>query len=317
MNEEISRSEASELDGLPDADRKETQEIIDEIGKDEKTNADEPTGKEAEDAAAAKAKADADAAAIAAGKDGKSDEGKVEPPRKSAKLVPAWVLERAKDESAKKIQELTEALNLAKAGRDTDAGKTEAPNANQVKELEDEIAKVAEEHKLDPKLVKSLIDLGMKHGGKLPQEITEKLATIDAYKASTEVQAEEQAFKSAFDEHVIPLIKKEFGDKVAPDTIEAIRDLMKEKAYTEEFKGTPYSVIYKGVDDFRKFSRTTAKSAEGSRGGAHAAGEDGEGAAQSAEEEFGNVTDADIDKMDGPTFDRYSAYQQGRERNRR
>lgn len=303
-------SEASQLDGLPEGDRKETQEIIDEITQDEKKGGDVEPGNDADKAAKAEAEAKAAAEAEAAkGKgDKKPDADQEEKPRRQVKLMPSYVHEIAQKKANERIAELETALAEAKAGKGNESAPEQKPDDAQKKALEDRIREVADKRNLDPETVKDLVELGMEFGGKLPAEVEQKLKAVDEWKATQEVQAEESAFNASFDKTIVPLIKAEYGEGVAADTIEKIREEMKGKAYSEEFKATPYSVIYKGIDDFRKFGRPKGSS-ERSRGGAHQAGVGDEGGGKLGEAEFANVTDADIEKMDGETFDKYSDWQ--------
>lgn len=86
-----------------------------------------------------------------------------------------------------------------------------------------------------------------------------------------------------------------------------------EKAYSDEFAKTPYSVIYKGLDEFRGFKRAPARSAEPSRGGHERAGGD---APEGEDQTFDNATEEDIEKMDPATFERYSRYMEKKETGR-
>ena len=315
-------SDDSGLENLGESDRKETQEILDAIAQEENKEGDkgqdpeDPAAKEAADKkaadekAAAEAKAEEDRKAAEAGKEGKP--GDVEPPKRG-KLMPAWVHERAIAEKQKAIDELTEKLNNKP---DDQSGKKE-PTQEEQAALEAEIKATAEKHKLDPELVKSLIDMGRKYGGTLPPEITQKLAKLDDITLEREVAAEEQLYTSNFDKEVLPLVKKEFGDDVPADTISQIRDELKNLAYTETYKQTPLAVIFKGVERFREFKRPPAGSGEAGRGGFQQHGGGGEGGKGGDGSEFANVTEADIAKMDGETFDRYSKWQETTERTRR
>lgn len=316
---ENENSSASDLDGLPAIEREETEEILNEIEGEEKNI--DPAPAEGDDPELTKDKKPeegkpAEGDEPEEGKDKESEEGK-EPvvSKKEGKkpgLMPTWVHERAKADSDKKIEDLTEALRVATTDKSPSSDDKSTTPAEQAS-LEEGINKVAEEHKLSPELVKSLVELGMKHGGKLPADIQEKLANVDNLQAVAEATAEESAFNSAFDVKVLPLIKEEYGD-LEEDTISEIRKTMMEQAYGGAFSAdTPYSVIYKGVDAFREFKRTPASSAENSRGGTENTPSEG---AEGADEdgEFGEVTEADIDAMSGETFDRYTKWAEGAEK---
>lgn len=320
MPEPIERSTASELDGLPDVDRKETEDIIEEIAKEEgKQEGDAPDKKETEKEPEPK-KDDEPADKKQEEKDGKGKEdpdlkdgkdSKDKTTGKTPKFIPSWVHERAKDGYEKTIAGLKTALEDASKEKGPSSEKKDTDPEQQAA-LEEDVKRIAEEHKLDAKLVKSLVDLGMKYGGKLPADIQEKLKEVDNLRATAEVQAEESAFNASFDKDVLPLIKAEYGDLDA-DTIEVIRNKVMEKAYSEEYGKTPITVLFKGLDEFRSFKRTTKKSAEPSRGGQERAGDT---APEGDDSEFENVTEEDIDKMDSATFDRYTAFAEKKETGR-
>lgn len=308
--QEIERSSASELDGLPDPDRQETQEIIDEIGQEEEKQQSEkqpepepkPEKKEGEET-----------------EEGKSEEEKTEQQsRKEPGLMPKWVHERAKDEYEKTISDLRKALD--DSSKDTGPSSTDTPpTPEQQSDLKQKVEKMAEtlakkhqgiSKELIQDLAQSLVDLNIKPA-EIPQEIQEKLKAVDEFKAAQEVLAEEQAFNAAFDKEVIPLIKAEYGD-LPEDTISEIRKAMMEKAYSDEYGKTPYTVIYKGLDDFRGFKRTPAASGEQGRGGFERSGDEN-GNADTQAEFFDNATDEDIEKMDPETFEKYTRHMEQKE----
>jgi hypothetical protein len=307
---EINRSTASELDGLSDPARQETEEILNEIEQEENKELDKKPPEDGKPKPEDKKEETPDKKP----EDGKPEDERTpkkpdtEPERKSSSLMPSYVHKIAMEKKEAEISDLKKKVDELSKG--VIPKSEERPvTAEQEADLEKEVTRLAEEHKLDPKLVKGLLDLGMKYGGKLPPEVTAKLAQVDKITQESEVLAEETAYNAAFDKHVLPLIKAEYGD-LPEDTIQAIREKMKEKAYSADYAKTPYSVIYKGVDDFRSYKRPPAKSAESGEGGDETGGE-GDGAS-----EFENVTDADIDRMDSATFDRYTAHMEKKERGR-
>lgn len=288
---EENKSTASQLDGLPDVDRRETEEILSEIEKEENKDLNKGDSKDkVEPQKEVKPKSD-DVEKKPEVKDEKPSE------RKQPSLMPRYVHEIA----VKKLNEEIEALKSGKSPESKEEVSTEDRAT-----LEAEINKIAEKHKLDATLVRELAEIGMKFGGKLPADLQEKLQHLDKIREQSEIQAEELAFNNAFDKTVMPLIKAEYGD-LPKDTVEAIRELMMKKAYSDEYAKTPFEVIYKGLDDFRNYKRMPNNSAENSDGVNRNGADEGT-------DEFENITEEDIDKMDSKTFDRYTVYQEKKER---
>lgn len=319
--EETHKSTASELDGLPDVDRKETEEILAEIEKDEKPSDQKPPEEQKPEKKPEDGKpADEQKPPEKKPEERKpSDERKPSPERKQPGLMPRYAHEIAMKDKDKSISDLTAEVERLKAGKGPSSEEVRTPEqANDLKSKVEKMAQtLSEKHtgvskELIQDLAQSMVDLGITSAGELPKAVQEQLKAVDAFTAAQEIQAEEQAFRSAFDEHIIPLIKQEYGD-LPEDTISEIRKVMMEKAYSDEFAKTPYSVIYKGLDEFRGFKRTPAKSAEASRGGHERAGD---AAPEGDDSEFENVTDEDIEKMDPATFDRYTAFQERKETGR-
>lgn len=298
-------SEASQLDGLPDAQRAETKEILDEIARDEApADTTPPAPKPADDKKPDEAKPE----------EKKPDQETPKPPEsvKRPRLMPAWAHEAAKNNWEKREGELLKELETLKAGKGPESKDTQ-PTPEQQETLERDIDELVKAHPgISKELAKSLVELGMKHGGKIPADITEKLKEVDSFRAQREAQAEEQAYNAAFDKEVLPLIKAEFGESVAQDTIQEIRSKMLELAYSDNFAQTPLPVIFKGVDEFRTFKRPPAASAERSQGGAER-----QAGAEGDDSEFTSVTDEDIEKMDSKTFDRYTTWAEKNEKAKR
>ena len=101
-------------------------------------------------------------------------------------------------------------------------------------------------------------------------KIKEALAEIERNKADSAAQVEIAQFSADFDKEILPLIKKEYGDKegnVPPETVTKIKDQLAKIAYTSEYAKVPYTVIYRGQEDFRGIIPPAAKGAEASRGG--------------------------------------------------
>lgn len=309
--EETHKSTASELDGMPDVDRKETEEILAEIEKDEKPN-DQKSPEEQKPEEEKKEETPEKKPEEKKPEERKPAEGKRTPG-----LMPRYVHEIAVKEKDQTISDLQKTIDDLKAGKGPES-KEDPKTPEQQNDLKGKVAtmaeKLAEKHKgvskeLIQDLAESLVDLGLKPA-EIPKEITDKLKKVDEWSAQQEVQAEESAFNAAFDKEVVPLIEAEYG-KLPEDTISEIRKLAMEKAYTDEFGKTPLSVIYKGLDEFRSFKRTPARSAEPSRGGHERAAAD---APEGDDATFENATEEDIEKMDPATFDRYTAWAEAREK---
>lgn len=321
---DLQQGDKTGLENLPESERKETQEIIDEIAADEKKSdpqpkpEETPKPKEGETPSTEKKPDETPKPKEGEGELGKKSEDQ-EPSRKPGKLMPAWVHETAKKdwetEKAALEAKITE-LSTPNPGEDKPA--TEAKPVTQA--TIDKVEEFAKANNLAPEVVKGILDLAAENSGKIPQEISDQLKKLDEITREKEVQAEEQAYSSNFDKYVLPLIKKEYGAEVGQDTVDEIKEQLKAKAYTEEYKSTPYSVIYKGIDDFRKFTRPAGSTAEGSRGGAHNAPGGDEGGAQGNAyngKPFSELSEDDIGKLPGDVFDKYSAWLEGEERARR
>lgn len=307
-------ADTSGLEELPESERAETEEIIEEAAQDEEKEkgSEEPEKPEGEEGKEGEEKSDPEKPEKP--EEDKGDDPEPPKPRAKSKLMPSWVHETAIKQKDTIIENLTKKLEDAQSGGGEPGkpgeDKTETVSPQREEELNAEVKKIAEEHNLDADLVKGIVDLGMRFGGKLPAEVSEQLEALQTVRETVETQAEEQAFNKAFDDEVLPLIKAEYGDEVASDTIEEIREQMKATAYTPEYQQTPYPVIYKGLDAFRKFTRPSAAAGEESRGGFQHNGGEGE----DAEMDFSNVTESDIADMDEETFDKYTKWAEAQER---
>lgn len=259
------------LDGLPADQRKETEEILDEINKENadpvkpEEKKDEPEKKPEEDKTGDEGKKP-ESDGGEKDKDGKPAEDKkpeVEQ-RRSAKLIPAWVHERHKADTEKqitdlkaKIEELTK--DPTKKGQEGTADE------------EAEIAAIAEKHGYEVDFVKEVVKLSRGNQGKIPDDIAKGLSKINEIAAEREQEAELAQYEADFTRLVVPLIKKEYGDDVPESAIAKIKEDLKAIAYSEEYAKVPYNEIYSGKTDFRGVVQPKHKGGESSRGGTEGA----------------------------------------------
>lgn len=257
----------SEIESLPQKDREETKQILDEI---EKANA--PKSIEKVETTQKPEKVEEKPATD----DGKkaADVTPKEEPKRREKVVPAWMLNIAnkrQEDKDKTIAELNRKLEEAQKGKDTSkttkSSETDVILNTDGKSLEEEAQEYAEQEGISLRLAKDLIT-----AKRLAEISHTKTGDIDFYKDSIRKQQEEDAnareeqlFERDFEKDIIPLIKKEYGDDVPASTIKQIKDDIKAKAYTEEFAKVPYTMIYKGDDNFRSLVPTPKKPVEGAR----------------------------------------------------
>lgn len=312
MFTENDRSTASELDGMPDVDRKETQDILAEIEKDEKPVDQKPIEQKPEPKPEEKP---ADDSAR------KPDEqAPDEKKHRTPGLMPRYVHEIAlkdKDTLITKLQQEVEALKSGKGPQSEDKPKTPEEQKDLTERIQTMASKLSEKHQgiskeLIADLAMSLVETGITSTANLPKDVQDKLKQVDQWSAEKQVQAEEAAFRTDFEKVVLPLVKSEYGD-LPDDTISAIRELMMQKAYDENLGKTPLDVLYKGLEEFRAFKRLPSRSAEPTRGGQERTGD---GVDNDDSTRFENATESDIDKMSPEEFDRYTKWAEDRERGR-
>lgn len=257
----------SEIESLPQKDREETKQILDEIGK-----ANAPKSTEKVETTQKPEKVE-DKPTTDDGKKAADVTPKEEPKRRE-KVVPAWMLKIAnqrQEDKDKTIAELNRKLEEAQKGKDTSkatkSSETDVILNTDGKSLEEEAQEYAEQEGISLRLAKDLIT-----AKRLAEISHTKTGDIDFYKDSIRKQQEEDAnareeqlFERDFEKDIVPLIKKEYGDDVPASTIKQIKDDIKAKAYTEEFAKVPYTMIYKGDDGFRSLVPTPKKPVEGAR----------------------------------------------------
>jgi hypothetical protein len=258
------------LENLPEAQRKETQQMLDEIA--------------AEDAAKAGDKPKGDEEKPKEGETGKPDESKKDDPKKPdgkpedkkekekpegrrpAKLIPAWVHERAKEDWTKQEAKLKADIEaLSKGKPSSEGGKDESKASKEARDAG--IKALAEKHGYSEEFVRDVLSMADENKGVIPPEVAQKLSQVDKLSEEREIQIEEAQFSQDFDKIVLPLIKAEYGDNVPQNVIVDIKEDLKGLAYSTEYSKVPYEVIYNGTKDFRSRVPDAKKGAEDSRPG--------------------------------------------------
>lgn len=276
-NGESNQGSDPALDGLPAGERAETQAILDEIEGDTRKapepNPNNPDAKKPDETG----KPDEGKP----GEDGKKvdgeagdESGKKNPEgRREVKLMPAYAHEAYKDKTEKQIAKLTEDLAAALAGKAP--GATEGNNANgsdadAEAALVKEAQEFADKHGITEELAKDLLARTRQTG--LPAELVEKLGKVDQLEAIRETEVETAKFNGDFDRIIAPLVKAEYGDDVPSETLDKIREDLKELAYDPEgtYAKVPYEVIYQGNKQFRELLPAPKRGPESSRPGAAA-----------------------------------------------
>lgn len=324
----------SDLDAMPEKERKETEEILDDLatgGK--KSDADGGKGKAGEEEKPAEEEKpkpeekpkEGDDAKPKPEADKKGDEGKGnEGQRRAPKLVPAWILEKEKDQASKRESELKTQLEEALKGgkKAEDAGK---PDEQVQKDLEATANTIAEKFGREPEEILEILKAA--GGGTkvfIPPEVAEGLKAIEGIKAQEEIKLEEAAFSADFDKMVLPLIKKEYGDDVPAETILKIKEDLKAVAYDADYEKVPYATIYKGRDEFRGVIPEKGRGAEHNRGGSAII--DGEGSQAKAgtvdwerikSDDSYELSDEELRKLSDEDFDKYGAAMDARDKAQR
>lgn len=260
--------EQTGLEGLPAAERKETEELLGEIAKEGETVAKPVVVKEGEEGDAIPPKT---AVEPKLGEDGKPLKEEVaEPekplPRREASVVPAWKLKVAEDQKGgieKVLADTKAALEKAlKGGTKPDEAAVDAANKR--------LTALAEKTGMDVDALKELGSIFTPAPVTADPAIKQALDDIARQKQETAAQVEVAQFSADFNKDILPLIKKEYGDKdgnVPPETVTKIKDAMAKIAYTPEYAKVPYAVIYRGQEEFRGVIPPASKGAEASRGG--------------------------------------------------
>lgn len=261
------------LDGLPENQRKETQEILDEIGKE---NPPKPEEKPVEKKPEAEKK---------------PDEKPIEDSKRKG-LVPNWILEMKKDEWEK------EKSTLLKQIKDlSNQPKPEAGKEAKEEEKNAKIKSIADKFGIEEKDVNEFVDIVKELAGKPSPDLLKDVEDIRELKRQKEIEVEEAAFNADFDKIIAPLVKTEYSDKIPPEILSDIKEKLKEKAYDPKYVEVPLSTLYKGEDGFRGLYESEKKGAEGGRTGFTPI---------SAGKSFEDITDEDLQKMSPEEFEKYS-----------
>ncbi len=253
---------AEGLENLPQAERDETQKILDEIETEKAKAPTDPKPTEEEKPKEPAKEPEAEPKT----EEKKSDD--IPQPRRDAKLIPAWQLEIERDKAAKRERDLLKQIEDAKVA--PEKKEDPAPAAPDVKTRIDALV---EEEGITETLAKKIIELedAAKNGVKIPPEITAAIESIKKADDQAAILAETTQFNGDFDKHILPLIKAEYGNDIKPEIVDRIREDLKAKAYSTEYSKVPYTTIYKGEDQFRGVIAERKKGAEGGRGGSSAA----------------------------------------------
>lgn len=153
----------------------------------------------------------------------------------------------------------------------------------------------------------------------IPKEIEDGFKEFKEYKHQQEVATEETLFNTDFDKKILPLVQAEYGKDVPESVIADVKDKVKAKAYSEEYGKVPMTTIYKGEDEFRGLIPDKQKGSEKSRGGTKATidaegAEKGDGPDLSGRSELSST---ELEKLTGPEFDKYSDARAAYERSRK
>jgi hypothetical protein len=271
------------LDNLAPGAKKETEEILADINKEEEAkkaaellkNGEKPPKSPEEIKAEEDAKKLADEQAAKKEEEDKKKadlEESQKKPRRESKLVPSYLLGIEKTEREKREKELLAEIELLKKGAKPDGDGSsehkEIPKV-EIKALVDKL--VADNQIEDPKVIEDVfkaVEAFVNEKTKLPADVLEKLKTVDELKSQAEVAVEEANFNKDFDKDILPLIKAEYGDDIPVEKITEIKEKLKAIAYTPEYQKISYDEIYFGKKDFRGLHTPSKRSAEGSGSGA-------------------------------------------------
>ena len=291
--EDIEKADDS-LNGLPEKERRETEEILAEIGEGTKPEDKKPDEKPAEDPKKPDAKAPEKP------EDKKPDEENV---RRDPKMMPAWQHKVAVDKLTRERDEALAAVEAAK-GKPADPAKPE-PSKTTPEGEEDELKKFADAKGIEVSDLEELAKILEKKVSKsdtVSPELQKKIEEFDAWKAEEAAGKEEILFGQDFDKQILPLVKAEYGDDVPADTISKIKETLRTLAYSPENVKTPYANIYRGWSEFREVIPPARKSAEGGRDTTVL--DSGKGSFGG--KDVSEITDDDIAKMSDEEFDNYS-----------
>ena len=238
--------------------------------------------------------------------------------RRESTLVPAWMLKVQEDQAAKRETDLKNQLaNLSKTGKALETDGTKKPDAAEVKVYDEKVKNLADKLGVEPDELKDAIKSLVPDAPTLPPDLAEKLKEIDTLKSERAIAVEEAKFSADFDTQILPLIKKEYGDDVPPETILKLKENLKAMAYEPDYAKVPYATIYKGTDSFRGVIPDKKKGAENSRGGTVVVTQSTRTTAQNGDIDWADpdldLSDEQLKKLDAAEFDKYCDIQAKRE----
>jgi len=157
--------------------------------------------------------------------------------------------------------------------------KTETKTAPEKAKL---IKAFAEKSGMDEGTIEELVNIAQSGNSSLTKEVAELKAALKKGDDARMWAEEDKRFEKDYDKNVVSLIET---DGVPKENIPRLKKLLKSLAFSEEYAKTPLKVIYRGVDDFRQFSKKGKQSGELSKSGIR--GDDTErGYLDLSEEEF-------------------------------
>lgn len=131
-------------------------------------------------------------------------------------------------------------------------------------EREKLIKAFAEKSGMDASMIEEFVEIANSSQANLSKELAALRAQVKKGDDERVWAEEDRRFEKDYDKNVVSLIET---DGVLKENIPRLKKLLKTLAFTEEYAKTPLKVIYRGVDDFRQFSKKGQKSGESARGG--------------------------------------------------
>lgn len=175
---------------------------------------------------------------------------------RTPRLMPAWQHKIAEDNwgkekegFAKTISDLEANLEAAKASPDRD------------KLIQD----YAEKSGMEPENVKNFLQLAGLPLATIKKELDDLKTIVKKSDEDRLWAKEDKAFEEDFEKNLSSVLDT---DKIPQENRARLKELLKTYAFTTEYSGTPLSVIYRGVEDFRQFlEKGVKKSGEPGKGG--------------------------------------------------
>lgn len=230
------------------------------------------------------------------------------PPRKprSVKMVPAWELEKTKNQALQREKELLAEIEKSKQ-KPTPDNDTRPPEPDKKPPQNEKLKEVADKLGLNVETVSELIQIARDgQTANIPPEIQELAKLAPKLKEFQERQEREfnetqemAEFNKEFERDVLPLVKAEYPD-ITPDKVDDIKKQLSEVAFTEEYVKLGLSKIYKAEDEFRGLVAPKPKSAEPGRGGA---------GRSDKVLDFDNMSEEDIANLSEEELDQFHQHQ--------